>query len=130
MNPSRMSIIAAATLLSGAAFAQTPAPAPSTAPPAGSAATTDPACAAAWQKAAPKAGMLDETQAKSVVRDFKQVDLNGDRKVDANEWKSGCAKGLIVTADASDKSGGSTPNPKEHAPTNRMNEAVPDMKAK
>lgn len=115
--------------------------APGATPPASAAPAgpplAEPACTSAWQKAGPKSDALDMTQAKAHVRDFKQVDLNGDNRLDVSEWKTGCSKGLIVagaseagTRPAGAKPGGTGTSPAEHPPTNRMNEAVPPMKSK
>lgn len=90
-------------------------------------------CTNLWSEANPSnAAGLTESQSAPYVSDFKAANPDGDTTIEQDEWMTACNKGLIKASSSSGASSGSsgsanTPE-KEHAPTNRMNKVVPDMK--
>jgi hypothetical protein len=91
-------------------------------------------CTGLWQKATSNTAKdLTETQAKPYVTDFKAANTNGDMTIDQSEWMAACNKGLISNTASTGASSGTSGSAasdraKEHPPTNRMDDAVPDMK--
>lgn len=122
---------AAAMLSAGAVSAQTTSPS-ATKPSSTQLSASE--CTSLWQKAnAANAKGVTEMQAKPYVTDFKAANPDGDTTIDQNEWMAACNKGLVKASAASGASSGtsgaSSEKTTEHPPTNRMDDAVPDMKA-
>lgn len=90
-------------------------------------------CTKLWQEANPSgADGLTKAQSAPYILDFKAANPDGDATIDVNEWNAACKKGLVTSASSSGASSGTTgedvvPNPKEHAPTNRLDKMVPPM---
>ena len=96
---------ASLAVCSGAAFAQTTAPAP-TSP---NMVLSSSECTKVWQQANPSgAAKLEQSKAASYVSDFKSADANADMSLDQNEWLAACNKGLIKSSSSSGASSGSS----------------------
>ena len=100
-------ITATAVLLSaGYAFAGAGAPVPegsqndaSSGRP--SAVLDDAKCQSVWKMASPNGDALAGDKAVPYIVNFQMVDTDKDGKISAAEFKSGCGKGWIQSADAS-----------------------------
>lgn len=98
---------AMAVLLSaGYAFAGAGAPVPEgsqSGEPSGrpSAVLDDAACQNVWKMASPNGDTLADDKAVPYIVNFEMVDTNKDGKISAAEFKAGCGKGWIQSADAS-----------------------------
>ena len=98
---------AAAVLLStGYAFAGAGAPVPegsqndaSSGRP--SAVLDDAACQNVWKMASPNGDTLAGDKAVPYILNFQMVDTDKDGKISAAEFKTGCGKGWVQSADAS-----------------------------
>lgn len=95
---------------------------------------TDSECADLWQKAGGGASGLTESQSAPYVSDFKAANPDGDTTIDQDEWTAACGQGLVHAASANsassaDSDASANKPEKVHPPTNRMDEAVPDMKS-
>lgn len=92
------------------------------------------ACANLWHQANPSGAKgITESQASQYIADFKSANPDGDATIEHSEWVAACKKGLVHASMSSGSSSGASsgeagkPNPETHAPTNRMNSAVPEM---
>ena len=98
---------AAAVLLSaGYAFAGGGAPVPEgsqTGEPSGrpSAVLDNAQCQSVWKMASPNGDTLAGDKAVPYIVNFQMVDADKDGKISAAEFKTGCGKGWIQSADAS-----------------------------
>jgi hypothetical protein len=96
---------AVAVLLSaGYAFAGAGAPVPEgSGEPSGrpSAVLDDAACQNVWKMASPNGDTLAGDKALPYILNFQMVDTDKDGKISAAEFKTGCGKGWIQSADAS-----------------------------
>ena len=98
---------AMAVLLSaGYAFAGAGAPVPEgsqSGEPSGrpSAVLDDGACQGVWKLASPDGDTLSGDEALPYIVNFQMVDTDKDGKISAAEFKTGCGKGWIQSADAS-----------------------------
>jgi hypothetical protein len=91
---------AAALAIAVPALAQT-----TTTPKSGATKMSQADCTAAWTKLdTTKGGSVSQSQAGSVVTDFKAADTNSDGKLTQSEFMTACGKGL-VTASTSTGSG-------------------------
>jgi hypothetical protein len=108
---------AMAVLLSaGYAFAGGGAPIPEgsqAGDPSGrpSAVLDDAACQGVWKLASPDGDTLAGDKALPYIVNFQMVDTDKDGKISAAEFKTGCGKGWIQSADASTTKE-MTPSPK------------------
>ena len=108
---------AAAVLLSaGYAFAGGGAPVPEgsqSGEPSGrpSAVLDDAACQNVWKMASPNGDTMSGDKAAPFIVNFQMVDTDKDGKISAAEFKTGCGKGWIQSADASTTKE-MTPSPK------------------
>jgi hypothetical protein len=93
-------------------------------------------CASLWNQASPDGGPISESQAAAYVTDFKAANPDGDNTLEKDEFTKACDTGLVKSAASSGagtgeagsdaaKNQGDTPHP----PTNRLDEAVPEMKS-
>ena len=90
----------------GYAFAGAGAPVPEgsqSGEPSGrpSAVLDDAACQNVWKMASPNGDTLSGDQAVPYIVNFQMVDTDKDAKVSAAEFKVGCGKGWVQSADAS-----------------------------
>ena len=98
---------AVAVLLSaGYAFAGAGAPVPEgsqSGEPSGrpNAVLDDGACQSVWKLASPDGDTLSGDKALPYIVNFQMVDTDKDGKISAVEFKTGCGKGWIQSADAS-----------------------------
>ena len=98
---------AVAVLLSaGYAFAGGGAPVPEgsqSGDPSGrpSAVLDDAACQGVWKLASPDGDTLSSDNAPPYIVNFQMVDTDKDGKISAAEFKTGCGKGWVQSADAS-----------------------------
>lgn len=123
-----LAAIAGSCLVATPAFADPNAPGKSTK-------LSQSECSNLWQQANKSgAAGLTQSQSAAYVSDFKAANPDGDTTIDQNEWMAACNKGLVKSASNTGSSSGSSgsdgaarPNPAEHAPTNRMDKAVPQM---
>ena len=98
---------AVAVLLSaGYAFAGAGAPVPDgsqAGAPSGrpSAILDDTKCQSVWKMASPNGDTLSGDKAVPYIVNFQMVDTDKDGSVSAAEFKSGCSKGWVQSADAS-----------------------------
>jgi EF hand len=60
-----------------------------------SAVLDDATCQTIWQMASPHGDALSQDQAVPYIVNFAMVDVNGDGKITADEFKAGCAKGMV-----------------------------------
>jgi hypothetical protein len=97
---------AAAFLLNaGYAFAGGGAPVPEgsqTGEPSGrpSAVLNDAACQSVWKMASPNGDTLAGDKAVPYIVNFQMVDTDKDGTISAAEFKTGCGKGWVQSADA------------------------------
>ncbi len=61
----------------------------------------DAACQNVWKMASPNGDTLAGDKAVPYIVNFQMVDMDKDGKVSAAEFKTGCGKGWIQSADAS-----------------------------
>jgi len=59
---------------------------------------TDAQCKAAWTIVSPHGDAIVQGQPAPSIIDWTMVDTNKDAKIDADEFKAGCAAGWIVPA--------------------------------
>ena len=108
---------AVAVLLSaGYAFAGAGAPVPEgsqSGEPSGrpSAVLDDAACQNVWKMASPNGDTMSGDKVAPFIVNFQMVDTDKDGKISATEFKTGCGKGWIQSADASTTKE-MTPSPK------------------
>jgi hypothetical protein len=100
----------------GYAFAGAGAPVPEgsqSGEPSGrpSAVLDDAACQNVWKMASPNGDTLANDKVVPYIVNFQMVDTNKDGKISAAEFKTGCNKGWIQSADAS-ATKEMTPSPK------------------
>jgi hypothetical protein len=65
-----------------------------------SAALDDAACQSVWKLASPDGDTLSGDKALPYVVNFQMVDVDKDEKISAAEFKTGCEKGWVQSADA------------------------------
>jgi hypothetical protein len=58
-------------------------------------------CESVWKMASPNGDTLSQDKATPYVVNFQMVDTSKDGKISQNEFKAGCSKGWIQSADAS-----------------------------
>ena len=58
-------------------------------------------CTKAWETAGPDGDTLSKDKATPYVLNFQMVDTDKDGKISAAEFKTGCGKGWVQSADAS-----------------------------
>ena len=104
----KLAMFAAVAVLcsAGYAFAGAGAPVPEgsqSGEPSGrpSAVLDDAACQNVWKMASPNGDTLAGEKALPYIVNFQMVDTNKDGKISAAEFKTGCSKGWIQSADAS-----------------------------
>ena len=114
----KLATFTALALLFGAgyAFAGAGAPVPEgsqSGEPSGrpSAVLDEGACQNVWKMASPNGDTLADDKAVPYIVNFQMVDTNKDGKISAAEFKTGCSKGWIQSADASTTKK-MTPSPK------------------
>jgi hypothetical protein len=66
-----------------------------------SAVLDDAACQDVWKMASPNGDTLAADKAVPYIVNFQMVDTDKDGKISAAEFKTGCGKGWVQTADAS-----------------------------
>ena len=71
----------------------------------------DAACQSVWKKASPEGDTLSGDMAVPYIVNFQMVDTNKNGKISAAEFKTGCGKGWVQSADASTTKA-MTPSPK------------------
>jgi hypothetical protein len=78
-------------------------PVPESSPPSGrpSEVLADAKCQAVWESTERQDDMLYADKAGPFVVNFHLVDADGDGKVSFDEFKAGCAKGLVEEGTAS-----------------------------
>ena len=76
-----------------------------------SAVLDDAACQNVWKMASPNGDTMSGDKAAPFIVNFQMVDTDKDGKVSAAEFKTGCGKGWIQSADASTTKE-MTPSPK------------------
>jgi hypothetical protein len=65
-----------------------------------SAVLDDAACDSAWKMASPGGDTLSQDKAVPFVVNFQMVDTDKDGSISSSEFKTGCGKGWIQSADA------------------------------
>jgi len=60
-----------------------------------SAVLDDAQCQAVWQMASPNGATISKDQAVPYIVNFQLVDGDGDGSISADEFKTGCGKGLV-----------------------------------
>jgi hypothetical protein len=60
-----------------------------------SAVLDDAQCQAVWTMASPNGATISQDQAVPYIVNFSMVDGHGDGKISADEFKAGCAKGMV-----------------------------------
>src|SRR6185436_11978463 len=55
----------------------------------------DATCQTMWQMASPNGATISQDQAVPYIVNFEMVDVDGDGKITADEFKAGCAKGMV-----------------------------------
>ena len=60
-----------------------------------SAVLDDATCQTIWQMASPNGATISQDQAVPYIVNFKMVDVDGDGKISADEFKAACNKGLV-----------------------------------
>src|SRR5262245_58152928 len=55
----------------------------------------DAQCQAVWQMASPNGATISKDQAVPYIVNFQLVDGDGDGSISADEFKTGCGKGLV-----------------------------------
>jgi hypothetical protein len=66
-----------------------------------SAVLDDAACQDVWKMASPDGDTLAGDKAVPYIVNFQMVDTDNDGKISAAEFKTGCSKGWVQSADAS-----------------------------
>ena len=66
-----------------------------------SAVLDDAACQSVWKLASPDGDTLSGDEALPYIENFQMVDSDKDGKISAAEFKTGCGKGWVQSADAS-----------------------------
>ena len=66
-----------------------------------SAVLNDAACQSVWKMASPDGDTLSGDKAVPYIVNFQMVDTDQDGKISAAEFKTGCGKGWVQSADAS-----------------------------
>jgi hypothetical protein len=67
----------------------------------------DAQCAAVWAKVSPNGDAIPSSQAEAYVTSYILVDSDQDGMISAEEFKYGCANGLVIHPDeATTKEGG------------------------
>ena len=56
-------------------------------------------CAVAWKAASPNGIVISENEAEPYVVNFTILDVDGDSQISAEEFKEGCAEGLMKDPD-------------------------------
>jgi hypothetical protein len=114
----RLTTLTAVMLLTSATYAfagaGAPVPAGTQAPDASgrpSAVLSEADCQKVWELASPGGNVeVSEDKAEPFVLNFQMVDSDNDAKIDESEFKAGCSKGWIKSADAATiKDMGGTP---------------------
>ena len=80
-------------LSAGCAFAQGTANTMTSGRP--SAVLDDTQCQTVWKMASPNGATLSQDQAVPYIVNFSMVDVDGDGKITADEFKAACGKGLV-----------------------------------
>ena len=60
-----------------------------------SAVLNDAQCQTVWKMASPNGATLSQDQAVPYIVNFSMVDVDGDGKITADEFKAACGKGLV-----------------------------------
>jgi len=60
-----------------------------------SAVLNDEQCQAVWKMASPDGATISQGQATPFIVNFSMVDGDGDGSISADEFKAGCAKGMV-----------------------------------
>ena len=60
-----------------------------------SAVLNDDQCQAVWKMASPNGATISQDQAVPYIVNFSMVDGDGDGKIMRDEFKAGCAKGMV-----------------------------------
>ena len=60
-----------------------------------SAVLNDEQCQAVWKMASPNGATISQDQAVPYIVNFSMVDGDGDGTISADEFKAGCAKGMV-----------------------------------
>jgi hypothetical protein len=60
-----------------------------------SAVMDDAQCQTVWTMASPNGAALSQDQAVPYIVNFHMVDVDGDGKISADEFKAACGKGLV-----------------------------------
>ena len=60
-----------------------------------SAVLNDEQCQAVWKMASPNGATISQDQAVPYIINFTMVDGDGDGTISADEFKAGCAKGMV-----------------------------------
>ena len=60
-----------------------------------SAVLDDAQCQTVWKMASPNGATISQDQAVPYIVNFKMVDVDGDGKITADEFKAACGKGLV-----------------------------------
>jgi hypothetical protein len=91
----RIATLTSAILLlsAGYAFAQGTANTMTSGRP--SAVLNDTQCQTVWKMASPNGATLSQDQAVPYIVNFSLVDVDGDGKITADEFKAACGKGLV-----------------------------------
>jgi Ca2+-binding EF-hand superfamily protein len=55
----------------------------------------DAQCQTIWTMASPNGAALSQDQAVPYIVNFHMVDVDGDGKISADEFKAACGKGLV-----------------------------------
>jgi hypothetical protein len=85
----------ALVLSAGCAFAQTNMTPNTMTSGRPSAVLNDDQCQAVWKMASPNGATISKDQAVPYIVNFSMVDGDGDGKITAEEFKGGCAKGMV-----------------------------------
>jgi hypothetical protein len=90
----RLAILTSVALLlsAGCALAQTGNTMTSGRP---SAVLDDAQCQTVWKMASPNGATISQDQAVPYIVNFQMVDVDGDTKITADEFKAACGKGLV-----------------------------------
>jgi hypothetical protein len=60
-----------------------------------SAVLNDDQCQTVWKMASPDGATISQDQAVPFIVNFQMVDVDGDGKITADEFKAACGKGLV-----------------------------------
>jgi hypothetical protein len=82
-------------LSAGCAFAQTNMTPNTMTSGRPSAVLNDDQCQAVWKMASANGATISKDQAVPYIVNFTMVDGDGDGKITADEFKAGCAKGMV-----------------------------------